>query len=110
MQHAHPNLQQPRQYHAQHPQQPNAHQPDTSNRGDSGTTSQERAAAAAEGLPGSAVTTLPNMLSLSRVALGPWLAYCIASQQWPVAVLLTAAAGVSASFLRMLGSLLLCSY
>jgi hypothetical protein len=29
------------------------------------------------------------------VAMGPWLAYSIATQQWPVAVALTAAAGVS---------------
>jgi len=46
-------------------------------------------------VPGSAFTSLPNLLSLSRVAMGPWLAYCIATQQWPTAVAITAAAGVS---------------
>lgn len=50
---------------------------------------------AAQQVPGSAFTTLPNLLSLSRVAASPWLAYCIAVEQWPVAVALTAAAGVS---------------
>jgi hypothetical protein len=96
MEHSDLSLQQLRQYHAQQPQQPDKRQRATSNRVDPSNASQEQAAAAAERLPGSAFTTLPNMLSLSRVAMGPWLAYCIASQQWPVAVLLTAAAGVSA--------------
>lgn len=45
--------------------------------------------------PGASWTSLPNLLSLSRVASGPLVAWLIATQQWPLAVGLTAIAGVS---------------
>jgi hypothetical protein len=45
---------------------------------------------------GASWLALPNLLSLSRVAAGPWVAYLIASQQWPLAAAVTAAAGVGA--------------
>lgn len=44
--------------------------------------------------PGASFSSLPNLLSLSRVASGPWVAYLIATQQWPLAVGLIALAGV----------------
>jgi hypothetical protein len=81
----HPNIQQLRSFHNQgRLQQPNP-----------GSTTRTGAAAAGARLPGSGFTTLPNLLSLSRAAMGPWLVYAMTSQQWPVAVALTAAAGVS---------------
>jgi hypothetical protein len=46
-------------------------------------------------VPGASWTSLPNLLSLSRVVSGPWAAYLVATQQWPLAFALTAAAGVS---------------
>eukprot|EP00878_Enallax_costatus_P030342 GHUV01033032.1.p1 GENE.GHUV01033032.1~~GHUV01033032.1.p1 ORF type:complete len:384 (+),score=103.25 GHUV01033032.1:300-1451(+) len=45
--------------------------------------------------PGASWTSLPNLLSLSRVVSGPWVAWLIATQQWPLAVGLTALAGVT---------------
>ncbi|KAF6253972.1 CDP-alcohol phosphatidyltransferase-domain-containing protein [Scenedesmus sp. NREL 46B-D3] len=61
------------------------------------------AAKAAEGfqqqqqqqVPGSSWTSLPNLLSLSRVMSGPWAAYLVATQQWPLAFALTAAAAAT---------------
>eukprot|EP00775_Hariotina_reticulata_P011990 gene11990-12134_t len=45
--------------------------------------------------PGASWLALPNLLSLSRAAAGPWVAVLIANQQWPLAAAITAAAGVT---------------
>ncbi|WIA19224.1 hypothetical protein OEZ85_003864 [Tetradesmus obliquus] len=46
-------------------------------------------------VPGASWTSLPNLLSLSRVVSGPVAAHLVLTQQWPLAFALTAAAGVT---------------
>ncbi|KAF8055092.1 hypothetical protein HT031_006842 [Scenedesmus sp. PABB004] len=52
-------------------------------------------AARPERAAGSSFASLPNLMSLSRVASAPWAAYLVATQQWPAALALTAAAGAT---------------
>lgn len=92
----------PRGFHKDAQQQPSAHaatateaaQVPKRSSNDTGADSRS-SSSSRQKVPGASLSTLPNLLSLSRVAMGPGLAAAIAAQQWPLAVGLTAAAGVS---------------
>eukprot|EP00879_Flechtneria_rotunda_P022072 GHRR01023287.1.p1 GENE.GHRR01023287.1~~GHRR01023287.1.p1 ORF type:complete len:524 (-),score=165.34 GHRR01023287.1:201-1772(-) len=88
-------LQQPVQGHRwlhQSQQHPDKQQQDTPDQPSTAVSTEQNRP---RQVTGASFATLPNLLSLSRVVTAPFVAYVIATQQWPLALSLTAAAGAT---------------